>query len=200
MLGRVARDIHEPLSQIRNAVRFVNEQYLMGDADCRRLMSSTERAADQVARKIRDALDLTEALAGRLETAFEVVSAREIVAATANLCRRAWSESDLNVRTNCDPEDFEFVGDPDLLLRTLANLVMLSPRAGSSRIVQVDCLSGPDTVRFVVTDVDGASACDESIELLFCREAVRAMGGKLEEEPEIGRFSLSIVRHPVTGY
>lgn len=218
LVDMVAHDLKQPLTSITTAMKMVNEQFLVTDPVTRKLLRTSEGAAENMLEMVDDLLDVGKSEAARLIGRREVVVVPELLEAVRDLLAASCAARSVDCRLGGLPGDLTFISDRGLLFRILVNIGSNAVKVSrEGQDVLLECLPRAVGMRFSVSDRGPGIPEDQKarifekyvrlepgtagrrsghgIGLFFCRAAVQAMGGRIWVEDREGggsRFVLEI--------
>ncbi|MFC1678750.1 response regulator [Elusimicrobiota bacterium] len=220
IVDMIAHDLKQPLSAISGSLKLINQQYLITDEVCRRLLENSEHAAESMFRLINDILDVGKSGSGRLEVRRESVRVSELLEGVRTLFEAGCAMRSVECRVSVIPGDLTFFTDRGLIFRILANLLqngVKCSREGSE--ILMECSRDGSGARFSVSDLgpgipdgdkerifgknvyletDASQApTGHGIGLYFCRDAAKALGGKVWVEDREGGGSRFVLELPL---
>ncbi|HAH32589.1 MAG TPA: hypothetical protein DCL44_09790 [Elusimicrobia bacterium] len=177
----LVHDLRAPLTSIHGTLELIKMRGLITEADYARLLDCAGTAAEFMILMLNDLLDISQAEQAQLEPQLEEVDLHQLCAKLQELfatkCKRL--EKPLEVRSG---GVLSVRSDPSLLFRILVNLVSNAlgmTRQGTS--VEVECVQGPNGLRFVVLD-RGPGVADPEKARIFQKFVTKREGGNAFEK------------------
>jgi signal transduction histidine kinase len=220
----IVHDLRSPLTNVLTGLQtleVIGRQDLSPDA--KELVEMGIISSNRMLSLINSLLDVPKMEGGRMPIRQEEIQAAEVVEESFRQVRSWAAQNNVPLRTDITPPDASLVGDRDLTVRVLTNLlsnalkfspsgaeiaVSVSPREdGSVRFSVKD--QGPgipenwakkvfDKYAQVEARKQGA-AVGTGLGLTFCRLAVEAQGGRIWLECEVGQGATFIFTLPANG-
>ncbi len=215
----IYHDLRSPLSNIISALDILNS-FLPEESvtTIQPILSIASRSTDRLQRLISSLLDINRLEAGQPITNKRPLEPGLLAEEAAEVVRPLTESKQQSLAVQIESNLPNIEADPDMLRRVLINLienaVKFTPVGGQ---IEVSCSSEPDFIRFQVKD-SGAGIAEEAREaifekftrlqaerfpkgfglgLAFCRLAVRAHGGRIWVESQVGKGSQFIFNVPV---
>ncbi|MFA6508508.1 MAG: ATP-binding protein [Treponemataceae bacterium] len=211
-LMTASHELKTPLTSIRMSLDLLKEEF--GSGKQKRPSELVEIASEEVARLqalIADVLDLSKIESGRIELQFSSISATETIDKAAQLLRSQIEDKGVAFVVSAPEKDFRIKGDVAKLLWVLTNLIANalrytdtggSIRLTAKRIGEFGHFTVADSGTGIAVDQldrifekfvqlrDGRNAGGTGLGLAISREVVRAHGGTIWAESEVGKGSL----------
>jgi PAS domain S-box-containing protein len=194
-LAILAHELRNPLSPVRHAAHYLNQQDLSANPGLKQPIEIIDRQTAQLARLVEDLLDVSRISRGLVELRLETVDLREIVGTAVETCREEIDSRGHALAVDLPQEPLPVKADRHRLAQVFCNLLVNAARYTPPRgRIDLSARLERDTLVAEVRDT-GIGIPEERIAEIF--EPFRQLDSSLQHQGGLG-IGLTLARRLIT--